>query len=303
VRVDAAVDGDELMMSVPGAGGALVRTGQGSDVTRVAARQVATGHLALLEFGFPMVGSAHTEGDHLIVCHMLRTPPGARWDGTGLLAGQSFIYPPGSSQVATDPEGLTFGMAVVPWLDLEAAATALGFDVDAASVPHVQPPSGTNPLLELFRGLDSRTPLRRSRRAKIDPDLMLDAVARIACQRPPPAPRRRARWDSRDLVEETAAWLDASARWQVPMLTLCREVGVSERRLQLAFREVYDTTPTQFMRLRALQAAHRALHSADPESVRVAQVASAHGFSHGGRFALLHHAVYGTSPSMALRER
>lgn len=300
VRVDVAVDGDELMMSVPGAGGALVRTGEGSDLTRVAARQVATAHLALLEFGFPMVGTAHTEGDHLIVCHMLRTPPGARWDGTDLTMGQSFIYPPGSSQVALDPEGLTFGMAVVAWPDLELAASAMGFDLDSGLRPHVQPAARTSPFPALFEGLRGDASAWSEGSAETELDVVLDAVVHVACRQHPSHAHRRARWDSRDLVEETAAWLDASGRWQVPMLTLCREVGVSERRLQVAFREVYDTTPQRFMRLRALQAAHRTIRSAEPGAVRIADIAAAHGFAHGGRFAHFHHSVYGTSPSAAL---
>lgn len=278
----ASVDGDDFLLSVPGAGGALVRTGEGSGPTRVAARQVGPGHLALLEFGFPMVGTAHTEGDHLIVCHMLHTPPGARWDGTDLAVGQSFVYPPGSSHVATDPDGLTFGMAVVPWAAFEDAAATLGYDVAPATRPHVRHDGAALP--------DAASV-----------DALLDAVVRVAC-RPVDAdrPRGRARWESRDLVEEAAAFLAGGGHWQVPLLTLCIAVGVSERRLQLAFREVYDTTPLGFMRHRSLQAAHRALRAAEPGSVGVATVAAAHGFGHPGRFAAFHRSVFGLPPSVVL---
>jgi transcriptional regulator GlxA family with amidase domain len=53
--------------------------------------------------------------------------------------------------------------------------------------------------------------------------------------------------------------------------------------------------------MRALQAAHRTLRSAEPGSVRVSEVATAHGFAHRGRFAGLYTAVYGETPSATLR--
>lgn len=312
VRVDAAVDGDEFMLSVPGAGGELVRTGEGSDATRVSVQSASTVQVALLEFGFPMVGTAHSEGDHLILCQMLRTPPGGRWDGTELSEGQVFVYPPGSMQVAQDPEGLCFGMVVVPWEDVELAAGALDHDIAPAARQHVRH-HGPD-LSALFAGLVG-TAVPHSGSApsgpapelmapdRTEPDQMLEAVVRIACQ---PlevrATRARRRWESQDLVADAVDWLSANGLWQVPMLTLCRAVGVSERRLQTAFREVFDMTPTSFVRLRALQAAHRALVDGRPGAVRVSEVSAAHGFAHRGRFAALYSAVYGRPPGSTLRD-
>jgi AraC-like DNA-binding protein len=301
VRVDASVDGDDFMMSVPGAGGSLVRTGRGSDATRVAVQEVSSGHLAVLDFGFPMVGTAHSEGDHLIVCHMLRAPAGGRWDGTELAAGQSFIYPPGSSQVAADPEGLRFGMVVVPWADFEQAAAALGFDHSPATHPHVRDGRDGSRLAGLFGGSGGAgSPSGLSAGQALE--MLLDVVVRATC-RPTDAGhrRRRRRWESHEVVADVVDWLSDSGSWQVPVLTLCRQAGVSERRLQTAFRDVFDVTPGEFLRIRALQAAHRALRSADPGSLHVGDVARGHGFAHGGRFASSYAAVYGEPPSATLR--
>ncbi len=300
LRVDVAVDGDEFMMSVPGAGGALVRTGRGSGATRVAAQSVSSGHLAVLEFGFPMVGTAHSEGDHLIVCHMMQTPPGGRWDGTDLVVGQSFVYPPGSMQVATDPEGLRFGMVVVPWAEVERGADALGYDAEPAVRPHVRGRPADGSLGELFAGIAPGGEESSPGGHAVGLDELVEAAVRAACDVTDSGRRRRDRWDSQDLVVEVEEWLAAGDRWQVPMLSLCRQVGVSERRLQLAFREAYDTTPRAFMRMRALQAAHRTLRSARPGSVTVATVAAAHGFAHRSRFAAVHESVYGMTPSRVL---
>ena len=304
VRVDAAVDGDEFMMSVPGAGGSLVRTGRGSDATRVAVQEVSSGHLAVLEFGFPMVGTAHSEGDHLIVCHMLRVPAAGRWDGTQLAAGQSFVYPPGSSQVAADPEGLRFGMAVVPWADFEIAAATLGFDHSPAMQQHVRVGQDWVGLESLFADLQLASSAASDVAERGGFEMLLDVVVRATCVATDcGSSSRRRRWESHDVVADALDWLDESGSWQVPMLTLCRQVGVSERKLQTSFRQVFDATPGQYLRMRALQATHRSLRSADPQSLRVSEVARRHGFSHGGRYASLYTSVHGEAPSATLRAR
>lgn len=302
MRVDASVDGDDFMMSVPGAGGSLVRTGAGSDATRVTVQEVSSGHLAVLEFGFPMVGTAHSEGDHLIVCHMLRVPAGGRWDGTELAPGQSFVYPPGSSQVAADPEGLRFGMAVVPWADFELAAATLGFDHSPAARRDVRVGADQAGLASLFAGFGRIGSPTTDAGAVCGFDTLLDVVVH-ATSVPTGAdrPGRRRRWEPRNVVADVVDWLDESGSWRVPALTLCRQVGVSERKLQTSFREVFDSTPGEFLRMRALQATHRALRTADPPTVRVGDIARHHGFAHGGRFASLYASVYGEQPSTTLR--
>jgi AraC-like DNA-binding protein len=298
-RVDAAVDGDDFMLSVPGADGALVRLGQGSGATNVSVRAVEKGHLALLDFGFPMSGVAYSVGDHLILCHMLDAPEGGRWDRTELEAGQTFVYPPGSSHVAADPEGLRFGMLVVPWDEFVVAADQLGIDPSPAGRQHVRARRPGDPLAHLFGDSATSTSV-------VPPDhgfdVLLEAGVRAACEIPQLAgPRPRRRWESKELVVDVVDWLTQSELWQVPMLTLCREIGVSERRLQTAFREAMDTTPGEFLRMRALQAAHRKLQDADPATTRVGAIATELGFAHRGRFARRYAAVYGESPSFTLR--
>lgn len=296
-----ASDTDDFMLAVPGASGALVRTGQGQAQTTVTATAVDSVQLALLDFRFPMVGTAHADSDCLIVCEMLEVPPGGSWDGTTLTAGQTFVYPPGSSQTAVDPEGLRFGMAVVPWAELEAAADMLGFDPEPAAHRHVRPAGPANradPLPALLGSLEQPGPGGDPPSA----DLLIDAVVRAACE-PVTADRaiRRKRWSSEDVVRDVDVYLASTGQWHLPMLTLCRGVGVSERKLETAFREAYGITPQAFMRHRALQAAHRALVAADPASSSVATVAIAHGFGHPARFASYHRDVFGEMPSETLR--
>lgn len=283
------------MLAVPGVSGSVFRTGLGSAATSVAVTSVGSAQLAVLDMQFPMVGTAEPDGDFLIVCHLLHAPPGGVWDETQLVAGQTFVYPPSSSQTAIDPEGLQFGLVALPWDSFEAAADTVGIDPDLASRRSTRPPA-PSPMSALFAPLlcngDPRdTPAH---------DAVLDAVLRAVGH--PLTNQRgvRKRWNSRDLVREVETYLDRTGEWQVPMLTLCREVGASERRLEVAFRDQYDVTPRAFMRLRALHATRIVLRDALPSTKRVAEVARAHGFNHGGRFSSYYQAVFGERPSTTL---
>jgi len=82
---------------------------------------------------------------------------------------------------------------------------------------------------------------------------------------------------------------------------VAREVGVSPRALQLAFRKEVDQTPTEWLRTQRLDRAHRLLASPDEETTTVTAVAHACGFFHTGEFAAQFRARYGTTPSELLR--
>ncbi len=299
VQIAAVSDTDEFMLAVPGASGTLVRTGRGSAPTQVKAASAGLAQLALIDFRFPMVGTAEAEDDYLIVCQMFHAPPGGRWDGAELATGQTFVYPPGSSQTAVDPEGLCFGMVVIPWNEFENAASDLGLDPEPGTRRHVIAPNLSNPIPDLLAPLASPGGI-------VSPEsyeLILDATVSTVCRPTTTAGRpRRKGWTSEDLVREAAAYLESCGEWSLPMLSLCRGVGVSERRLQLAFRDALNLTPQDFMRLRAVQGAHEALCRADPETAKVATVGAAHGFKHAGRFSSFYRSVFGDLPSATLHK-
>lgn len=292
-----ASDTDDFLLAVPGASGSLVRTGRGRAQTTVTATAVGPVQLLWVDFQFPMVGTAHPDGDVLVLIHVSGAPPGGSWDGTTLRAGQTFVYPPGTSQTAVDPDGLRFAMAVVPWAEFEAAADTLGFDPETAARRRARSP---NPV-PLLRG-SPEPPGPRGDPPSVDS--LLDGIVRAACEpvTVDHAVRRRG-WSPEEIVRDVDAYLASTGEWRLPMLTVCRGVGVSERKLETSFREAYGITPQAFMRHRALQAAHTSLAAADPASARVSTVAKAHGFQHLGRFASYHRAVFGETPAETLRRR
>jgi AraC family ethanolamine operon transcriptional activator len=81
---------------------------------------------------------------------------------------------------------------------------------------------------------------------------------------------------------------------------LAKEVGVSQRTLEYAFREGLGITPLAFMRRCRLNGALRDLRLAIPGSQIVTAVATKWGFGDHGRFAAEYRRLFGSYPSQIL---
>jgi hypothetical protein len=68
------------------------------------------------------------------------------------------------------------------------------------------------------------------------------------------------------------------------LLDLCRELGVSERTLLYAFREVRGLSPKAYFRAFRLNAVRQELKTA-PDTATVHEIAQRWGFWHAGEFA------------------
>ncbi|WP_018237113.1 AraC family transcriptional regulator [Ensifer sp. BR816] len=72
--------------------------------------------------------------------------------------------------------------------------------------------------------------------------------------------------------------------------------GTSVRALQAAFQQFKDTTPLNFLRQMRLEGVRKTL-SDDANTLSIAQVARAWGFTHMGRFSAVYHDAFGQTPS------
>ena len=80
-------------------------------------------------------------------------------------------------------------------------------------------------------------------------------------------------------------------------------MGVTERSLQRAFRELVGVSPKQYLLAHQLSGVHRALRAADPLRSRVADAANEWGFWHMGQLAADYRRHFGERPSETLRRR
>jgi AraC-like DNA-binding protein len=85
------------------------------------------------------------------------------------------------------------------------------------------------------------------------------------------------------------------------MPELCELVGVSDGTLRSCCAEFLGMSPIRYISLRRLREARGALREADPDTVKVAEIAHRFGFAELGRFAGTYRATFGETPSTTLR--
>ena len=112
---------------------------------------------------------------------------------------------------------------------------------------------------------------------------------------------RAARGSSREIVERTEAYVRAHIDSPIPLSTLCRLLGLSERRLRNAFYSVRGVSPKRSLRADRLLAVRNALREAKGRPITVTNVATGHGFYELGRFAASYKEAFGEAPSETLR--
>lgn len=84
---------------------------------------------------------------------------------------------------------------------------------------------------------------------------------------------------------------------------LCRSIGVTERTLQLVFKESFGVNPKAWFHRIALNRAHVALLTRPYHKGLVTEVALDFGFEHFGRFSQSYRELFGRSPSETVRSR
>ena len=87
----------------------------------------------------------------------------------------------------------------------------------------------------------------------------------------------------------------------MPLSSLCRVAGLSERGLREAFYSVRGIAPKQWMLAERLQGVRRVLSDGCSGRATVTRVATDFGFFELGRFAATYRKAFGEAPSATLR--
>jgi AraC-like DNA-binding protein len=85
------------------------------------------------------------------------------------------------------------------------------------------------------------------------------------------------------------------------MPELCELILVSDRTVRSCCAEFLGMSPARYVLLRRLKEVRRALRDADPDMVKVGEVARRFGFTELGRFAGQYRAIFGETPSTTLQ--
>lgn len=92
-----------------------------------------------------------------------------------------------------------------------------------------------------------------------------------------------------------------TAEEPITVADLCRHLNVSRRTLQYCFENLLNVSPSAYLRLLRLNAAHRDLKLASPVDHDVTHVATRWGFWHLARFSMYYKRLFGEYPSETLR--
>jgi AraC-like DNA-binding protein len=105
------------------------------------------------------------------------------------------------------------------------------------------------------------------------------------------------------LVRRAEAYLRAQGDQPVSLSDLCAALQAGDARLREAYRRVYGTSPSRYLRLRRLHLARRKLRATRHEECSVSAAAASLGFFEFGRFAREYRATFGELPSRTPRAR
>ena len=97
--------------------------------------------------------------------------------------------------------------------------------------------------------------------------------------------------------------LDSNLDRAIYMPEVCAAIRVPERTLRLCCQEHFGMGPKQFLLLRRMHQAHRALGSVTDGRTTVTEIATRFGFWHFGRFAGAYQSLFGETPSATLHRR
>jgi AraC-like DNA-binding protein len=114
-------------------------------------------------------------------------------------------------------------------------------------------------------------------------------------------PDTMARQHHQMVIQRFFQALQAQALQPFSMQTISDAIGVSSRTLRIACHQQFGIGPAQYIMLRRMRSARRALRKANPETTRVTDIATEHGFWELGRFAVKYRYLFGESPSATLR--
>jgi transcriptional regulator GlxA family with amidase domain len=125
---------------------------------------------------------------------------------------------------------------------------------------------------------------------------LFDAAGRATINPP------QSRAADRRLVRAAIDAIDARLDEALQIGGLCTELNTSWRTLERAFLRLLGMPPKRYIQLARLAEARRLLLQYRRTGCSVAEIASACGISHLGRFSQAYRSTYGELPSQTLRQ-
>ena len=225
--------------------------------------------------------------------------------------GYMGFFPPGGALDAFTPEGYANATLTVPEADFHAA-----LEQHFPNFPDKILKQGAGMRLGLAEQTQLRWLLSQVLAGIRDPaaplinllarkeverqllEIFLAGLRQGCCDLIPPPSRRTA--GRLRLLRQGRDYIAAHARQPIYLDDLCTELKLSQRGVEVLFRDSLGLGPTVFLRHQRLHGVRRDLREATPAPGIVKQLALEWGFWHMGRFADDYRALFGEKPSQTL---
>ena len=289
---------DDFVTAVAGLTIEYVRTDRGHGPSRTSCAGSRDAQLSVGSMGFSAIASTEVPGDLVVFALITAAPPGSLWRGQEIDVGQLYVYGPGTVFHAVEPAGLSATMLTVPTAAVEHHAQGVGDPILNRSAGPLDEGDAVGRFRRLLREATSQPTLMDDARWS---QHVADAGMRVLLEdRAPRIGLRSRRLDSRTVVSDSIAFVEATRTFRPTMSELCRAACVSESRLRQAFVDVVGEPPSRYFRYRLLNRLRTQLVSADPGDASVSSVAATLGVSHFSRFAASYKRAFGELPSETL---
>lgn len=268
---------------------------------RVAFTSTSVGEIDIMagEFGFPVATEGDVAGDSLVVALQFEEGAGS-WNGEEFALDRAWLYRPGSEHFGVGRAGhidrpprfatITFPCTAEAPQPLAASAGApLVHVVDDARVGMLR--AAVTDVIDMSKSGE----LTADRAHLAQRDLTNIVTALGADHGEQASGRTSATWITRECIA-----LADSVDPMPATADLATAIGVSDRWVRAAFRNVYGVSASIFFQSKAMDRARRQLRAGTPGSVTVTEVAMRCGFWHLGRFSATYRGYFGELPSDTL---
>ncbi len=106
-----------------------------------------------------------------------------------------------------------------------------------------------------------------------------------------------------NIARRARDYIDENFRETIRLQELCACTGIGLRTLQRCFAQHYQISPTEYIKVRRLNAVRRELLSFNPQQCRVTDIAIRNGLPHLGRFSAEYQRFFGELPSQTLKKQ
>jgi len=292
---------DNFVTAVAGLTIDYVRTDRGHGPSRTTCAGSSEGQLSVGSMGFSAIASTEVPRDLVVFALITSAPSGALWCGQQLDVGQLYAYCPGTVFYAAEPAGLSATMLTVPAAALERQSQGFGelrFDKS------VEPLGGRYAVEHMKCLLQVATAQPTLMDDALWSQGIADAGMRVLLEnRAPQTDLRSRRLDSRTIVSDSIAFVEATRTFQPTLSELCRSTCASESRVRQAFVDVVGMPPIRYFHYRLLNQLRTDFLLADPTVESVTDITESFGVSHPGRFAARYRHAFDELPSETLRRR